>query len=117
MPKPAEVLRTEVMAQLNRVQDPCSIAALRPMGLVDMGIIDRVDFTPAGEVDIYLRLTSPACYLVTFLESAVVEKVSSCAGVAAVRVHPDEGLDWSPALMAAHAESGQAAARLSLGPQ
>jgi metal-sulfur cluster biosynthetic enzyme len=92
----------QVMEQLNRVQDPCSVAASRPMGLVDMGLIDRLDISTSGEADVYLRLTSPACYLMTYLESAVIEKVSACAEVTAVRVHPDEGLDWSPSRIAAH---------------
>jgi metal-sulfur cluster biosynthetic enzyme len=91
-----------VMAALNRVQDPCSVAAGRPMGLADMGLIDRVEITGDGTVDVYLRLTSPACYLMQYLEAESVAQVSACRGVTSVAVHPDEGLDWSPSRIAAH---------------
>ncbi|MFE7157001.1 metal-sulfur cluster assembly factor [Streptomyces sp. NPDC057636] len=93
-------LHAEVMERLNRVQDPCSVAAGRPMGLVDMGLIKQVDITGPGDVTVYLRLTSPACYLMTFLKRESVREVSSCVGVTSVEVHPDEGLDWSPQLIA-----------------
>lgn len=95
-------LQARVLKRLNLVQDPCSVAAGRPMGLVDMGLIDHVDIDSDGRVDIYLRLTSPACYLMTFLESESIEQVGDCDGVTVVRVHPDEGLDWSPSRIAPH---------------
>jgi metal-sulfur cluster biosynthetic enzyme len=95
-------LHALVMAALNRVQDPCSVAAKRAMGLVDMGLIDRVDIDNEGAVEVFLRLTSPACYLMPYLESESLAQVSACPGVTAVAVHPDEGLDWSPDRIAAH---------------
>ncbi|MGY4783698.1 iron-sulfur cluster assembly protein [Rhodococcus opacus] len=94
-------LRGQVMASLNKVQDPCSVAAGRPMGLVDMGLVDRVDIAD-GIVDVYLRLTSPACYLMTFIESATITEVKACPTITDVHVHPDEGLDWSPTMIAPH---------------
>jgi metal-sulfur cluster biosynthetic enzyme len=97
------------MAALNRVKDPCSVAAGRAMGLVDMGLIDRVEIGDTGAVDVFLRLTSPACYLMPYLESESVARVSECDGVTAVAVHPDEGLDWSPARIAEHLRPPSAA--------
>lgn len=102
-------LRDQIMAALNRVHDPCSVATGRAMGLVDMGLIDRVEITDDGAVDVFLRLTSPACYLMPYLESESVTQVSTCAGVTAVAVHPDEGLDWSPDRIAEHLRPPSAA--------
>lgn len=93
------VPQAAVLEQLNRVVDPCSEALGRSLGLVDMGLIDRVEITDAGSVDVYLRLTSPACYLVTYMQDEAVRLVSRCDGVTSVAVHPDEGLDWSPTLV------------------
>jgi metal-sulfur cluster biosynthetic enzyme len=98
-PGQATDLRAEILSRLNSVQDPCSVAASRPMGLVDMGLIRQVDIDDAGAVDVHLRLTSPVCYLVTYIEAEAVRAVSACPGVASVEVHPDEGLDWSPGLI------------------
>jgi len=90
-----------VLQRLNEVLDPCSVAAGRPMGLVEMGMIAKVDISAGGQVDVHLRLTSPACYLIASIESQCVARASACAGVKDVVVHPDEGLDWSPRLMSA----------------
>jgi metal-sulfur cluster biosynthetic enzyme len=105
-------LRDLIMAALNRVQDPCSVAARRAMGLVDMGLIDRVEIGNEGAVEVFLRLTSPACYLMPYLESESVAQVSACPGVTAVAVHPDEGLDWSPARIAEHLRPASATIRV-----
>jgi metal-sulfur cluster biosynthetic enzyme len=79
------------------------------MGLVDMGLIDRIEVADDGTVEVFLRLTSPACYLVPYLETESVAKVSACSGVTAVVVHPDEGLDWSPSRIARHLRPPSAA--------
>ncbi|WP_344111395.1 metal-sulfur cluster assembly factor [Nocardioides humi] len=88
------------MGRLRTVHDPCSVASGRPINLVDMGMVDRVTIGDDGTVDIYLKLTSPACYLMPYLESESVRAVAEVPGVRSVAVHPDEGLDWSPRMMA-----------------
>jgi metal-sulfur cluster biosynthetic enzyme len=109
----SDELRDQVMAALNRVQDPCSVATGRAMGLVDMGLIDRVEIADDGAVDVFLRLTSPACYLMPYLEAESVAHVSACGGVTTVAVHPDEGLDWTPARIAEHLRAPSAAIPLT----
>ncbi|MET7992185.1 iron-sulfur cluster assembly protein [Amycolatopsis sp. NPDC005232] len=95
------------MARLATVHDPCSVASGRPLSLVDMGMVKRVTVGDDGTVDIYLRLTSPACYLMPYLESESTRAVSEISGVHRVTVHPDEGLDWSPRLMSDAARAGR----------
>jgi metal-sulfur cluster biosynthetic enzyme len=92
-------LHNEIMSRLDLVKDPCSVASGRPLGLVEMGLIKEIEVDEHGAVDVHLRLTSPACYLMTFLESESTDQVSQCEGVSEVRIHPDEGLDWSPSLI------------------
>ena len=108
--------RREVMELLNEVLDPCSVAARRPMGLVEMGLVERVDLPPTGRIEVHLRLTSPACYLMTHLQDKVVAGLSALAGGPGVTVHVDEGLDWSPRLMAPHLRPADATARIASGP-
>jgi len=102
-------LHDEIMSRLDLVKDPCSVASGRPLGLVEMGLIRQVDVDKHGAVDVHLRLTSPACYLMTFLESESKDQISACEGVSEVRIHPDEGLDWSPRLISVHSLSRAAA--------
>jgi Predicted metal-sulfur cluster biosynthetic enzyme len=96
----AEGVRPDVAERLNAVLDPCSVAAGRPMGLVDMGLVERVEVRDDA-VEVYLRLTSPACYLVPHLRDRIESELADLAARSVV-VHVDEGLDWSPRLIAPH---------------
>jgi metal-sulfur cluster biosynthetic enzyme len=96
----SEQRQADVVGRLNAVLDPCSVAAGRPMGLADMGLVERVEVGEGG-VDVYLRLTSPACYLMTHIRDRIIAELDGIA-LGPVTVHVDEGLDWSPALIAPH---------------
>lgn len=88
-----------VLDCLDTIVDPCSAASVAPMGLVSMGLVRQVRISPTGEVDVDLRLTSPSCFMIAYLSTESVKRVGALPGVSAVRVHPDEGLDWSPELI------------------
>jgi metal-sulfur cluster biosynthetic enzyme len=96
-------LRAAVYVELDKIIDPCSSASVAPMGLAEMGLIRRVEISDTGEVDVFMRLTSPTCQMIIYMAKETIRLVSDLGGVTDVRVHPDEGLDWEPSLIAPEA--------------
>jgi metal-sulfur cluster biosynthetic enzyme len=92
-------LRTEVLRLLDEICDPCSVAAGLRMGLVEMGLVESVEISGSGEVEINLRLTSPFCEMIGFFKGEAVDKISVLPHVTSVYVRTDSGLDWSPDMM------------------
>ena len=64
----SESLREQIVAALDQIKDPCSVATGLPMGLAEMGLIKAVRISEAGEVDIDLRLTAPFCHMINFFQ-------------------------------------------------
>ncbi len=93
-----------VLACLNTIGDPCSAAHGQGMGIVDMGLIERLAIDPTGQVEIRLRLTSPCCGMVGYFIEEAKTRVGAIAGVAGVAVEADHGLDWSPTMMSEDAQ-------------
>ena len=89
-------LREEIVRRLDEILDPCSVAAGTPMGLAEMGLVDSIEISQAGDVAIRLCLTSPGCHMVAYMESEAIARVGPLAGVRTVAVRGDCGLDWSP---------------------
>ncbi len=98
-------LRAAILERLDRVQDPCSVASGAPMGLTEMGLIGSVEIGDDGAVAVRLRLTSPFCHMIAFLQSEAQEQVGSLPGVRSVRVIGDQGLDWTPDLISPQAQA------------
>jgi metal-sulfur cluster biosynthetic enzyme len=63
----------EVRAALDAIHDPCSMSIGRPIGLVGMGIIDRVD-VDGSAVTVSVLPTFPDCMFRTVFE----EKIEQC---------------------------------------
>ena len=97
-------LHRAVLDRLDRVQDPCSVAGGTPMGLAEMGLVRSVDISDDGDVAVHLRLTSPFCHMIAFMQDETTKQVGSLPGVRSVRVDGDAGLDWSPDLIAPAAQ-------------
>jgi metal-sulfur cluster biosynthetic enzyme len=93
-------LREAVYVELDKIIDPCSSASVAPLGLAEMGLIRSVEVSSPGEVDVFMRLTSPTCQMIIYMAKETIRLVSALPGVTAVRMHPDEGLDWDPSLIA-----------------
>jgi metal-sulfur cluster biosynthetic enzyme len=92
-------IKDEVMRVLDEIKDPCSVGFGDPMGLVEMGLVRSVDVSPAGEVTVCLRLTSPFCEMISFFKNTAVDRIRSLPSVEAVDVEADSGFDWSPEYM------------------
>jgi metal-sulfur cluster biosynthetic enzyme len=95
--------RAAILARLDEIKDPCSVAGGNAMGLSEMGIVGSVDVSGDGDVRIGLRLTSPFCHMIAFMESEAKRLVGELPGVRSVTVGPDQGLEWTPALISGDA--------------
>ena len=99
-------LRDRIVAALDEIKDPCSLATGIPLGLAEMGLVKDVAIGPDGGVAIELRLTSPFCHMIGFFKTEAIRLVGALPGVRSVELRADNGLDWSPRDMtaAAHAK-------------
>lgn len=97
--------RAAIIAQLDEIKDPCSLASGVPMGLAEMGLVDTIDISPGGDVAIRLRLTSPFCHMIGFFKTEVQRRVSALPGIVSVSLSADNGLDWSPDRIAPAAQA------------
>lgn len=93
----------EVRARLDEVVDPCSAARGTDLGLVEMGLVEAVA-VEGGEVRVDLRLTGPGCMQVPYFVEQITEQVGDLAGVTAVDVATDAGLEWTPEMMSESAQ-------------
>lgn len=98
------VLSDEIHSLINEVGDPCSVAAGTPMGLADMGLVERVEVGTEGDVIVSLRLTSPSCYQIGYFSQEIKTRVGRLEGVRNVEVRADSGLDWTPSMMSEDAK-------------
>jgi metal-sulfur cluster biosynthetic enzyme len=89
-------LRDRILAALDEIKDPCSLAAGTPLGLAEMGLVRDVTIGADGDVAVDLRLTSPFCHMIGFFKQEAIARVGALPGVGAVTLNADNGLDWSP---------------------
>ena len=101
----------DILAMLDEIKDPCSVANGTPIGLASMGLIGALDLSDAGEVSIRLRLTSPFCHMVGFFKVEAERLIKKKPGIKSVSLTADNGLDWSPEMMSVSAQE-QRTARL-----
>jgi metal-sulfur cluster biosynthetic enzyme len=105
MPDPGRDLRSAILERLDEIKDPCSAASGVPMGLSEMGLIDSVEISADGDVEVNLRLTSPFCHMIAFLKKESIARVGALPAVRSVTVNADNGLDWSPGRISPAARS------------
>lgn len=91
----AAVTEATVMDLLDQVHDPCSVAAGRPMSLVDMGLVEQVRVDEDGKVHIALTLTSPSCMMLGQIMEQVDRLLVPLCGEAP-KMTFDDGLSWTP---------------------
>ncbi len=101
--------RTAVLAAIDRIVDPCSQALGRPVGLVGMGIIERLDIT-GNAVSVSLLPTFPACLFQGKFEDEIGARVGAlpwCEIVTVGFVHGSVTWDESRLSAAARATLGR----------
>jgi len=100
---PATLL-VKIYEILDEILDPCSVANSTPMGLVEMGIVKNVDVTDDGQVRVDLRLTSPFCEMIPYMQGEAIRNIVALDGVAGCEVTRDSGMEWDHGLIAVDAQ-------------
>ena len=90
--------RAELLAAIDAIADPCSANFGRPTGLVSMGIIDRLDLGPTGEVDVWIMPTIQGCLFLGVIEEKVEAALAELKWCTKLRCHHAVGL-WDPSRM------------------
>jgi metal-sulfur cluster biosynthetic enzyme len=88
----------QVYRELDAVVDPCSIATGLPIGLVSMGLIQKVDVS-AGRCTVVLRLTSPLCMQVAMIFEKVTHRLKNLQGIEEIECRIDYEASWDSSLM------------------
>ena len=104
----------EIYRLLDEIHDPCSVANGNPMGLVEMGIIKAVTVSAAGKVTVDLRLTSPMCEMLPFMQGETMRSINALEGVTDCVVTRDSGFDWDHDMMSPEARGRRQLRLLSL---
>ncbi|MBV9423110.1 MAG: DUF59 domain-containing protein [Solirubrobacterales bacterium] len=93
----------DVRCALNRIQDPCSLAAGAPAGIDELGLLSEIsvhNLAEGAHVRVGIRLTDPVCMMGAAFLASARDLLAGLDGVASAEVWLDERSDWSPANMA-----------------
>jgi metal-sulfur cluster biosynthetic enzyme len=85
----------EVISRLQEVIDPCSAATRVPLSIVEMGMVENVDFA-SGNVVVALRMTSPLCHALPYFQMEVERVLADIPGIGSVKCTFDHGGNWQP---------------------
>lgn len=113
MPAPLE---ERVLAAIDSIQDPCSLAQAIPIGLSEMGLVSDVRLgEPRADgrrdVELVLRVTAPGCMYVPFMDRSIRAAVGELDEIGEIVTDWDPDADWSLSDIAAPARERIAAAR------
>lgn len=90
----------QVEAVLNGIVDPCSAAAGRPLGLVDMGLITDLTVNTiapdAVRVRARVRVTEPGCLMGSVFIAEARKRLQALAGVGEIELEHSSDFDWHP---------------------
>ena len=85
----------DVISRLHRIIDPCSAATKVPLSIVEMGMVENVEFT-SGNVVVALRMTSPLCHALPYFQMEVERVLADIPGIGGVKCTFDNGGNWQP---------------------
>jgi len=84
-----------LLAQLDKVLEPCSIAMGRPRSIRQMGLIEELTLTN-GIARVVLCLTDPACINYGRIVAYITDALLELEEVKAVEVSQTTGTLWTP---------------------
>src|ERR1700688_337019 len=84
-----------LMAQLERVAEPCSLSMGRPMSICDMGLIEELRFE-RGVVSVVLCLTDPGCINYPKIRQYITDVLMEVPEVESVKVSLSTTQLWTP---------------------
>lgn len=91
-------LNDEIQAILGAVHDPCSVAAGRPMSVLDMGLV--LDWDLEGDhLSVRFCVTSASCSMAPHFTEAAKQELLKLTGVESVDVVIDTDHLWLPEQM------------------
>jgi metal-sulfur cluster biosynthetic enzyme len=85
----------EVISRLQKITDPCSAATNVPLSIVEMGMVENVEFA-SGNVVVALRMTSPLCHALPYFEMEIERVLAGIPGIGTVTCTFDHGGNWQP---------------------
>ena len=95
-------VRAAVMACLEKIVDPCSVASGVPAGLVSMGLVGPIeieDGRAGAKVHVTLYITEPGCLMGSLFELTAVRALNELPGIAEAEVAMDYDHFWGPERM------------------
>jgi metal-sulfur cluster biosynthetic enzyme len=109
-------LRERVLAAIDSIQDPCSLAQAVPVGLSEMGLVTGVELGEPGDdgrrdVALTLRVTAPGCMYVPFMDRSIRAAVGELEEVGEITTDWDPDAEWSLSDISGPAQERIAAAR------
>jgi len=94
------ISEAEIRAQLNRIVDPCSVAAGMPAGLQDMGLIRGVTIEAGAggraRITVVVAVTEFGCLMGAPFAHEAYERLSALPDVEQVEVALCDKFDWIP---------------------
>ena len=93
----------DVISRLQKITDPCSAATNVPLSIVEMGMVENVEFA-SGNVVVALRMTSPLCHALPYFEMEIERVLAGIPGIGTVTCTFDHGGNWQPDNMTAAAQ-------------
>jgi metal-sulfur cluster biosynthetic enzyme len=97
---PAPALDAQIRDVLSHIHDPCSIAAGRPISLIDMGLV-RGWTLERGTLTITFCVTFAGCTMAPHFTEAAARDLAVIEGIGRVCVRIDTDFVWTPDLMTA----------------
>ena len=88
-------LIARIEARLECVTEPCSIAFGKPISIVEMGLIERIDVT-AGHAEVTLCLTDAACVHFAGMQRFIRDELLALPEISTVEVRQTLELLWTP---------------------
>jgi len=81
-------VKAEVKDKLEAVLDPCSCMSEHPISIVDLGLVDDIEWDETTEtVTVHLLLTSQRCTYFLDIDDEICERVGELPDVSEVEVH------------------------------
>jgi len=95
--------QNEVVSRLQEITDPCSAATNVPLSIVEMGMVEKVEFA-SGNVVVALRMTSPLCHALPYFQMEIERVLAGIPGIGTITCTFDHGGNWQPDHMTAGAQ-------------
>lgn len=92
------VIDAEIRAVLAKIHDPCSIAAGRPVSVLDMGLV-RGWVVEEGTLTVTFCVTFAGCTMAPHFAQAAADDLATLPGLERVETVIDTDFVWTPELM------------------